>query len=69
LSPQVYVLFEDSRSSVYCRKNQPSCYELIEEVIKESYIFNDIVLILRPQVMKASSKSDIAMVWVDIWDL
>lgn len=42
--------------------------ELIEEVIKEFYIFNDIVLILRSQFMKTSPKYDMAVVWVDIWD-
>jgi len=40
--------------------------ELIEEVIKEFYIFNDIVLILRSQFMKTSPKYDMAVVWVDI---
>ena len=36
--------------------------KLIEEVIKEFYIFKDIILASRPQVIKASPKSDIAMI-------
>jgi len=41
--------------------------KLIEEVIKEFYIFNDIILASRPQVIKASPKSDIAMIMAMIW--
>ena len=37
--------------------------KLIEEVTKEFYIFNDIIL---TQVIKAFPKSDIAMIWVNI---
>jgi len=36
--------------------------KLIEEVIKEFYIFKDIILASRPQVIKASPKSDIAII-------
>jgi len=33
------------------------------------HIFNDITLASKPKFIKALSKSDIAVVWVDIWDV
>jgi len=32
------------------------------------YIFNGITLVSKPRVIKALSKSDMTVVWVDIWD-
>jgi len=32
-------------------------------------MFNNITLALYPWIVKASSKSDMAIIWVDIWDL
>ena len=43
--------------------------EFIETVIKSGYIFNDLSLTSKPRVIKASSKSGIAIVWIDIWDI
>ena len=40
--------------------------DFIESIIKSNYIFNNLSLISKPQVIKASSKSDIAIIWVDI---
>ena len=42
--------------------------DVVEEVIKKLYIFNNIVLALHLQVIKTSSKSDIAVIWINIWD-
>ena len=42
--------------------------ELIEKVIKETHIFNDIILVLKPYIIKVSPKSDIAVIWINIWD-
>ena len=42
---------------------------IIEGVFKETHIFNNIVLLLKPHVIKTSPKSDIVVVWIDIWDL
>jgi len=42
--------------------------DYIESILKETYLFKDVILALKPYVIKASSKSDIAVVWVDIWD-
>ena len=46
--------------------NLPITPEIIE-VIKESHIFN-VILILKPWIIRVSSKSDMAMVWINIWD-
>jgi len=40
----------------------------IEYIIKQNQIFNNITLASKPRVIKASSKSDMAIIWVDIWD-
>ena len=37
-------------------------FEIVEEVIKETHIFNDIVLISKSQIIKAFSKSNLAIV-------
>jgi len=42
--------------------------EFIKLVIKPNHIFNDLSLTSRPRVIKTSSKSDIAVVWIDIWN-
>jgi len=40
----------------------------IDYILKNTHIFNDIVLASKPRVIKVSSKSNIAIVWIDIWD-
>ena len=42
--------------------------DFIEGVLKETHLFKGIVLASKPCVIKASLKSDITVVWVDIWD-
>ena len=42
--------------------------DIIEGVLKESHLFKDATLASKPHVIKASPKSDRAVVWVDIWD-
>jgi len=42
--------------------------DIIEGVLKDSHLFKDMTLASKPQVIKASPKSDKAVVWVDIWD-
>jgi len=41
---------------------------LTTKVIKRIYLFNDITLASRSCVIKAFPKSDIAVIWIDIWD-
>ena len=42
--------------------------DIIEDVLKDSHLFKDMTLASKPHVIKASPKSDKAVVWVDIWD-
>jgi len=42
---------------------------MVEEIIGESHIFNNIVLASKPCIIKVFPKLDIAIVWVDIWDI
>ena len=40
----------------------------VENILKQNQIFDDIKLASRPRVIKASPKSDMSIVWIDIWD-
>jgi len=40
----------------------------IEDALKNNHLFNNIVLASRPYIIKMSSKSDMAIIWIDIWD-
>ena len=42
--------------------------DYIKGVLKEIHLFNGVVLASKPRIIKASPKSDMAVVWVDIWD-
>ena len=42
--------------------------DIIKSIIKEMHIFNNIILALKSCIVKASPKSDMAIVWVNIWD-
>ena len=40
----------------------------IKNVLKNNHLFNDIVLVSKPYIIKVSPKSDMAIIWIDIWD-
>ena len=40
----------------------------IENILKSNHMFNNIILMFKPQVIKVSPKSNIAIIWIDIWD-
>jgi len=40
----------------------------VELIIKQNQIFNNVTLASKPRVIKVSPKSDMAIVWIDIWD-
>ena len=42
--------------------------DFIEGVLKETHLFKGVMLASKPHIIKASPKSDMAMVWVDIWN-
>lgn len=41
----------------------------IKSIIKANHIFNNIVLASKPRVIKVLSKSDMTIIWIDIWDV
>ena len=42
--------------------------EVINGVLKDSHLFKNVVLASKPWVIKAFPKSDIAVVWIDLWN-
>ena len=40
----------------------------IKNVLKNNHLFNDIVLISKPRIIKVSPKSNMDIIWIDIWD-
>ena len=40
----------------------------VETLLKQNHIFDNISLVSKPRVIKVSPKSDMAIVWIDIWD-
>ena len=49
--------------------NTPITSDMVEDIIKKNYIFNNIVLASKPQIIKVFLKSDIAIIWINIWDV
>jgi len=39
---------------------------MVENIIKNNHIFKNIVLVLKPHIIKVSPKSDMAIIWLDI---
>ena len=53
----------------YILEHNPITPDIIESIFKDLHIFNNIMLASKLCIIKVSPKSDIAVVWVDIWDL
>jgi len=55
----------------YLQKNStsPITLNVVENIIKKNYIFNNIVLALKPQIIKVFLKSNMTIIWVDIWNV
>ena len=49
--------------------NTPMLADIVESIIKSNHIFNNIMIASRPLIIKVSLKSDIAIIWLDIWDV
>ena len=41
----------------------------IESILKQNHIFDNISLASKPRIIKVSPKSDMAIVWIDIWNV
>jgi len=48
--------------------NTPITSSIVEDIIKKNYIFNNISLASKSCIIKVSPRSNIAIIWVDIWD-
>ena len=42
--------------------------DIVKGVLKDVYLFKNIILVSKPHIIKASPKLDIMVVWMDIWD-
>jgi len=49
--------------------NTPILTDVVKSIIKSNHIFNNIVVASKPYIIKVSPKSDIAIIWLDIWDV
>jgi len=50
------------------KSNTYISFENIEHIFKNNHIFNNIVLALKLRIIKVSSKSDMVIIWIDIWN-
>jgi len=48
--------------------NTPIDSSVMEAIIKNTHIFNNICITSKPYIIKVSLKSDMAIVWINIWD-
>ena len=42
--------------------------DFAEMIIKSNHVFNNLSLVSKLQVIKASPKFNMAIIWIDIWD-
>ena len=49
--------------------NTPINLSIIENIIKKNHIFNNIMLVSKPCIIKISPKSDMAIIWINIWNV
>jgi len=49
--------------------NIPLTSKVVKDIIKKNHIFNNVTLASRPYIIKVSPKSDMIIIWVDIWDV
>ena len=58
-------------SILYFLKNThtPLTTDMVETIIKNNYIFNNIAIVLRLRAIKIFLKSNMAIIWLNIWDV
>jgi len=49
--------------------NTPIDANFVENIIKITYVFNNIWIVSKPRVVKVFLRSDMAIVWIDIWNI
>ena len=54
----------------YLSETTNTCITLdnVEKILKNNHIFNDVILASKPRIIKVSPKSDMEIIWIDIWD-
>ena len=50
------------------KSNTRISLEDIKRILKNTHIFNNIVLASKPRIIKVSPKSDMAIIWINMWD-
>ena len=58
----VGILFNSEKTNSHILSDE------IENILKNNHLFNDIVLTSKPCVIKVSPKSNMAIIWINIWD-
>ena len=55
----------------YLQENtgNPINSNVVENILKDNHIFNNITLASKPHIIKVSLKSDMVIVWINIWDV
>jgi len=48
--------------------NIPITLDVVEKILKSNHIFNNILIASWPRIIKVFPKSDIAIIWLNIWD-
>ena len=54
---------------LYDSSNERLIPNNVEDIIKQNQIFDNIVLVLKLRVIKILPKSDMLIIWIDIWDV
>ena len=49
--------------------NTPITADIVKFIIKSNHIFNNIMITSRSHIIKVSLKSDIVIIWLDIWNV
>ena len=52
----------------YMMKDGIITLDIVKGVLKDVYLFKNIILVSKLYIIKTSPKLDIMVVWVDIWD-
>jgi len=53
---------------LFKKTNSYITFDEVDNILKNTHIFNNVVLASKPRVIKVSPKSDMAIIWIDIWD-
>ena len=57
----IFYLLENTNTTIIA--------DVVEMIIKNNYIFNNIAIASRPRVIKVSLKFNMAIIWLDNWDV